>query len=71
MSLLPLEVSVPFIGSHRLSGFWSRRSRRGRATLIQEDDHALMELVQRNLWPQDPKDCQVYYDTAIEDAGES
>jgi hypothetical protein len=33
------------------------------------DDHALMELVQRNLSPQEAKDCRVYYDTEIKDAG--
>lgn len=33
-------------------------------------DHLLMELVQRNLSPQDAKDCRVYYDTEIKDAGD-
>ena len=33
------------------------------------DDRALREFVQRNLSPQDAKDCRVYCDTEIKDAG--
>jgi hypothetical protein len=34
------------------------------------DTHALMELVRRNLSPQEAKECRVYYDAETKDAGD-
>jgi hypothetical protein len=35
-----------------------------------KNDHVLTALVQRNISPEDAKDCRVYYDTEIKEAGE-